>query len=317
MRGRQTLVYHAGALGDFLTILPVLRAWRRLDTGGRSTLLGRPAFGELARESGLIDELWDVEGRDAAPLFGDRPLLPAITGRLRGFTAALAFAAEGSPLVAHLHAAGIPWVLHQPPFPAGRLHAIDYHLSLLPGPVPPDSERPVLRPARGMSPLLPKPDRTVLLHAGSGSPRKNWPFHRFLALADLLRREGLDTVWLHGPAEAERAYPPGDPVLRGVALPVLAQLLAACRLYVGNDSGISHLAAACGCPAVVLFGPSDPLVWAPRGRAVTILAGSAPCAPCHPRAAADPAGCRQQCLAGITVAEVCRSCRHRLAAAPS
>jgi heptosyltransferase III len=306
----ETLVYHAGALGDFLTILPTLRAWRRLDPGGRLTLLGRPGFGELARDGGLIDGVWDLERADAAHLFAARPLPPPVSGRLRGFALAFVFAAADSPLVAHLKAA-IPMVLHQPPFPADRTHVVDYHLSL-----PPEPETTILCQSTALAPeaaaLVPEPDRTVLLHAGSGSPRKNWPFHSFQALAGRLMEQGLQTVWLHGPAEPELPYPPCDAVVRGLPLPILAQLFAACRLYVGNDSGISHLAAACGCPAVLLFGASDPLVWAPRGRKVTMVTGAVPCAPCHPHVAADLARCRQQCLAGIPVATVFEACRQRL-----
>lgn len=310
----ETLVYHAGALGDFLTILPTLRAWRRLDPGGRLTLLGRPEFGELARGCGLVDVVWDVAGTTAAPLFDQRPLPPGIAGRLQGFIAALAFAAADSPFVAHLAAAGIPRIYHQQPFPADRTHVIDYHLSLL-GPAEPVPGNDFL-PRGGFPPeaavLMPAPERTVLLHAGSGSGRKNWPFAQFYALAALLKEQGFQTGWLHGPAEPELPYPPGDAVLRGLPLPVLSHLLAGCHLYVGNDSGISHLAAACGSPTVVLFGASDPLVWAPRGRNVTVLAGSAPCAPCHPHPATNLADCRQQCLVGLSVATVAEACRHQL-----
>jgi ADP-heptose:LPS heptosyltransferase len=60
-------------------------------------------------------------------------------------------------------------------------------------------------------------------------------------------------------------------VWRSLPLPVLAARLAQCRLYVGNDSGVTHLAAATGCPTVALFGESDPRVWAPRGERVTVL----------------------------------------------
>jgi len=55
-------------------------------------------------------------------------------------------------------------------------------------------------------------------------------------------------------------------------------VLARCDVYVGNDSGISHLAGAVGAPTLALFGPSDPLQWAPRGARVTVLRAGVTCA---------------------------------------
>ena len=63
----------------------------------------------------------------------------------------------------------------------------------------------------------------------------------------------------------------GVRVVSGLSPLELAALLSRCRLYVGSDSGVSHLAAAVGIPTVAVFGPSDPVVWAPRGRSVRVL----------------------------------------------
>ena len=86
-----------------------------------------------------------------------------------------------------------------------------------------------------------------------------WPLERFRVVAHYLERR-MPVYWCAGP---EEALPEAVrfPDLRGPA-----RWLAAARVYVGNDSGISHLAAACGVPCVVLFGPTDPRIWAPRGR---------------------------------------------------
>ena len=64
------------------------------------------------------------------------------------------------------------------------------------------------------------------------------------------------------------------PTLQRASLVELARELASARLYIGNDSGITHLAAAVGCPTIALFGPTDAAVWAPRGGHVTALTGS-------------------------------------------
>ena len=70
---------------------------------------------------------------------------------------------------------------------------------------------------------------------------------------------------------AVEALAVGATVLSGSPLPDVAGVLAACRAYVGNDSGVTHLAAALGLPVVAIFGPSDPEKWAPRGDRVRIL----------------------------------------------
>jgi ADP-heptose:LPS heptosyltransferase len=145
----------------------------------------------------------------------------------------------------------------------------------------------------------------VAIHPGSGSLKKNWPMDRFLRIARRLRAgAGRQVAWLIGPAEVERGtLPPAekekgpgpltpsgvlDPFLLDLDLQRLAGVLAIADAYLGNDSGITHLAVAVrrpginhragadgrdgrATPTVALFGPSDPRVWAPRGRHVRII----------------------------------------------
>ncbi len=129
------------------------------------------------------------------------------------------------------------------------------------------------------------------------------------------RQQGLDVIWLGGEAEEEFSYPASDLILRNKPLPVLALLLGKARLYVGNDSGITHLAAATGCPTVALFGPSDRVVWAPRGRRVTIMSTPIYCAPCHPGNIPDNQ-CRQECLTRLTMEKVLAACLERIFSIP-
>jgi heptosyltransferase III len=103
---------------------------------------------------------------------------------------------------------------------------------------------------------------SVVLHPFSGSARKNWPLDRYRELASLLPGP---VEWLAGPeqqlADAVRMENLGE----------LARWLAGARAYVGNDSGITHLAAAVGVPTVALFGPTEPGVWCPRGENVRMV----------------------------------------------
>jgi ADP-heptose:LPS heptosyltransferase len=79
-----------------------------------------------------------------------------------------------------------------------------------------------------------------------------------------------------GRVEILRASLPGDrmELARNLALPQLAERLRGCGLFLGHDSGISHLAAAVGTPALLLFGPTDPAIWAPANPHVRVLRGS-------------------------------------------
>jgi hypothetical protein len=186
-------------------------------------------------------------------------------------TSALLFSVSSSPLAATLERLGARGIVRQDPFPASIVHVIDYHLSLFPAEDPGTQHFPRIH----LSGPLEAGDfrETVAIHPGSGSARKNWPRARFIDLAARLVDRGLKTCWIVGPAEAETETEPlpGGDHWRCLHLPVLAARLAQCALYVGNDSGVTHLAAAAGSPTLALFGGSDPRVWAPRGPHVRII----------------------------------------------
>lgn len=119
----------------------------------------------------------------------------------------------------------------------------------------------------GLRPVLPvkrEPKRrTVVIQPFSGSARKNWPLDRFQELA---RRLPLAAEWIAGPEENLAG------AVRTDDLWELAGFIGSAEAYVGNDSGITHLAAATGVRTVALFGATDPRVWGPRGENVTIVA---------------------------------------------
>jgi hypothetical protein len=107
----------------------------------------------------------------------------------------------------------------------------------------------------------------VAIHPFSGSAKKNWPIERF---RDLARSLAAPVRWCAGPEE------PLEDAQRFDNLYDLACWLRSARLYIGNDSGITHLAAAVGTPVVALFGPTDPAIWAPRGERVSVVATEHP-----------------------------------------
>jgi heptosyltransferase III len=108
------------------------------------------------------------------------------------------------------------------------------------------------------------PGNFAVIHPFSGSARKNWPLPRFREVA---ARLALPVRWCAGPEE------PLDDAVRFENLYELACWLASARIYFGNDSGITHLAAAVGTPVVAIIVPTDPVVWAPRGERVRVMSG--------------------------------------------
>jgi len=110
----------------------------------------------------------------------------------------------------------------------------------------------------------------LAVHPGSGSRAKNWPLERFVETARRLSR-GRPWLLALGPAEKDVPPPPEARLARGLPLRTLGAVLARAGLFLGNDSGISHLAAACGTRTLALFGPTDPAQWAPVGHAVLTL----------------------------------------------
>jgi ADP-heptose:LPS heptosyltransferase len=136
---------------------------------------------------------------------------------------------------------------------------------------PTDDETAALR-------ALAFPEGCLVLHPGSGSSEKNWPSEGFATLARTLGR-GRPVLVIEGPADAAACAPvlktKGARQVRGIPLRILGALLATSSLYVGNDSGVSHLAAAFGAPVLALFGPTNPEVWAPEGPRVRTLVAPA------------------------------------------
>ena len=223
---------------------------------------------------------------------GDVP--PPIRERLARFQLALVFSPHPQAILqARLHQAGIPAVHWLPSFPETGTesvaalqarHLAGLGLDYVPGPV---KLKGGLRPDEEL-PELPGPGPWLAVAPGSGQPRKNWPLAHYYEVSRALGWEyGLQVVWLAGPGEGEMlpylgalAQAQGQLLLAERPLARVAQVLSRCRLYVGNDSGLTHLAAAVGEPAVLaLFGPTDPRVWAPLGPQVRILTAPCPQAP--------------------------------------
>jgi ADP-heptose:LPS heptosyltransferase len=122
--------------------------------------------------------------------------------------------------------------------------------------------------------------RLVVIQPGSGGQKKCWHLENFLNVARTLRGPEIEVLFLLGPAEVERLRPSEKVHIHGVtrcvahlSLPQVVGLLSCADAFVGNDSGVTHLAAGMGLRTIALFGPTDPAVYQPLGPRVTVVQG--------------------------------------------
>ena len=280
------LVLRGGAIGDFIVTLPALQKVRARWPQAHIELVGYPHVATLARAAGLVDRVESLDKAEIARFFAARPrFTPAQRDYLRSFHFVVTYLHDADGLVReNLTAAGARQVLYGSPLITAG-HAVESLLKPLEtlALYAEKTEHPRLAlqeeqlawgrdwlAARGLG-----GKKILAVHPGSGSPRKNWPVENFVAVVRQLP-SGITPLLVLGEADAELLPTlarelPEVTRLADCALLEVASVLAPCAAYLGNDSGITHLAAALGVPVVALFGPSNPEHWAPRGPRVFLL----------------------------------------------
>jgi glycosyl transferase family 9 (putative heptosyltransferase) len=275
----------AGALGDLLLLRRTIAALRARPSTVALMAPARPASALRGDGPADVDEVWDWEAPAVATLLSSgAPPAEWVSGLSR-CDEAIVYSPRDELRAAI--ARYVPTVISHPPDPVaaprregGAQHAAVWlaqpaaRLGADPSEVPP-SNRPSSIEQAAIADLLGRlPERFLALHAGSGARRKNWPSEDFAELASRLS-SGEPFLVIEGPADAAAVAPlralKGALVVSSLEVRSLGALLAHAGLYVGNDSGISHLAAAWGAPSLVLFGPTDPGVWRPDGERVAVL----------------------------------------------
>ncbi len=271
---RKILVLRGGALGDFIVTLPALAALRRTWPSARIELAGNATAAAIAHDSGLIDAVHSQQEARWSALFGPAPLPEELAAWLGSFDLVLNFwPDDDGALLRQFPLRPGQKFLSAPAHPTIAPAAAHYCAALTDvGIESRDFFYPLVTPHnRGRVDDSRAP---IAIHPGSGSLKKNWPLERWAILCEWLEREhGAELLMVTGEAEsaAARRLAPGAFTAHDLPLGELMARLAPCQLFVGHDSGISHLAAACGVPCVLLFGPTDPAVWAPPTPAVCIV----------------------------------------------
>ncbi len=275
------LILRGGAIGDFIATLPVLQVLRAQWPEAHIEIWGYPHIAELAVVGGLAKSIVSLDRAEMARFFVPEPsFTDAQVSAVRSFDLLFNYLHDPVGQVrSNLLLAGARQVLSGSPL-IKRGHAVPFLLEPLQalGPLRNrgradarcSRRAPAERGGTICGPLgcVANP---VVVHPGSGSPAKNWPVERYVEVVRRLKDQGREVALVLGEADAAEASVfarelPDVAVLNGLTLPDLAAVLAECSSFVGNDSGITHLAAAVGLPVVALFGPSDAEKWAPRGR---------------------------------------------------
>jgi glycosyl transferase family 9 (putative heptosyltransferase) len=227
----------------------------------------------LARLAGVADSTVSLDTGDSAGLFGGERLPPWLAG---GPVVYSWLGAGDAGVRERVTRAAKVARFFRVERGAGSMHAAAAYSRAVGGPADP------LRLAAAatiLPPLSPRADRlwreltapVLAIHPGAGARAKRWDVAGFVQVAHWWRSAGGAVLAVAGPAEGDEAPVLGPHEVRDWPLPDLAAVLARAALYLGNDSGVSHLAGAVGAAGVVLFGPTEARRWRPAaGRLVPV-----------------------------------------------
>ena len=277
MEQKKLLVIHQGALGDLVVSFPgILKLKRKY---GQIDILCQGQLGRLMQYLDIAVHAYPLESAAFATLFSGFPE-NRMRHLLKSYDAILLFSFSSDLEDIFNKFTKSPVHRIQPrPGPEKRLHVTRYILDRLEviGLIDNTDKSKTLSLFSKNGSENPKesskPHR-ILIHPGSGSSRKNWPLPLFIEVGNRLKSMALKPEFILGPAEyhwLDELNHINGKVRIIDDLIVLAKELVKSTAFVGNDSGVSHLSAFLGLPTVVIFGPSDPKRWAPKGTSVRIV----------------------------------------------
>ncbi len=290
----RVVVFHQGALGDFLLALSAFEGWCEPRAGLIVDFWSKREHVSLLSGKEYLGDFYSLDGLLIPSLFDDvlweKVPLPEF---LLNADQVFIFGQEGSRTVAERLKARtggkVDWLRSFPLPGCGEAHVLDSIHNQLARLRPPCRRKwgmtrvtPSLSATSAANKLLQglglKDARPVLVHPGSGGTKKIWPLKNWRNLLNWIENElSVPVILSRGPADdrlkefCRLMTTEEKPVISGLPLVELAAVLSLCSAYIGCDSGVSHLAAACGTPSLVIFGPTDPCVWGPKAANVYSL----------------------------------------------
>ena len=267
-----------GAIGDFILTLPALKALRDAFPNAHIEILGHEHIAALAENRFYAQRVRSIESALLAKFFAkNADLPPELSKHFSGFDLIISYLYDPDSIFEeNLHRSGARKIARGPAKIDKRSHAArqlaqpieELGLSI-------SDFAPRLYPStedrhRAWEFLAGLSTAIVAFHPGSGSEKKNWPLQNWIDLGNhFLRNSGGSLLIISGEAD-EHQTRQLESIWQNRRVRFAKQLsltdLAAVfekTIFVGHDSGISHLAAAAGATSILLFGPTDPTVWAP------------------------------------------------------
>jgi ADP-heptose:LPS heptosyltransferase len=290
---KSILIVHQGAIGDFILSLPPLEAIHRSYSRAHFIFLGHPSILSIIHSRPYFDGVLNCADKRWASLYNSKGKLATVAFHsLPPVDCIFAFCRSSSqPLVENLATIYKKPAHRIEPFPAPGLglHVSMYQcrqleelgISSLPCPAPviAPSQDDFLEARRFFQRNVSKGEQLILLHPGSGGRKKLWSVAGWLDV--IMRLSGHNNIkisLIEGPADSHIVKQLCSELglnslllVNNWRLGKLAALMKHSSLYLGNDSGITHLAAACNTPTIALFGPTDPRIWGPRGSKVKFV----------------------------------------------
>ena len=284
MAAARVLVIRGGAIGDFILTLPAIRLLREGIPGCHLEVLGYAGIASLAVSAGLADAVRPLGHQDMAPLFAPgAPVKEEVAEYLRSFNLVVSYLFDpDGHFRGNLERLGVKTLIECP-----------HRVRPGEGPASVQLARPLEKLAFFLeeaapwigAPLQAARSNSVplwILHPGSGSESKNWSVEGWRSVLGRARAAwpGSRVAIVTGEAEEARgglSVWQSEAVERWHALPLpeladrFQEAARTGAVFLGHDSGISHLAAACGLRCLLLFGPTDPEVWAPQNPGVRVL----------------------------------------------
>ncbi len=282
MAGR-ILVIRGGAIGDFILTLPAIGLIRQNLPDVRIEILGYPSVTPLALSPNYADAVHSIEYAPLAGFFSRKPNLDSdMSAFFSGFQQVISYLYDPDAIFENnLRAAGVKNLLTGPGKLGDDIHAVHQlarpleNLAFFLEDTSAKYEELESDRLAVDAVLQNLPSPFVAIHPGSGGKKKIWPVENWRQVIKLLLAEGKSVVLVGGEADRENlASLEADfriPVIENLPLRTLGALLSRSELFLGHDSGISHLAAATGVPCLLLFGPTDPEIWAPLNPNVRVV----------------------------------------------
>ncbi len=268
------LLARTGGLGDSILTLPVAHHINTINPYAELHVLGNETMLAVARISGVFRGFRSIEESGFSGLYMNSGPSDFIRSCFSDFDEVYFFSAGDKENITHniVNSGVRKYHIFDPGVPRNlTCHITEYLMKIFDG---------LEKSADGFSgygiKIKGKPEiyrNGIVIHPGSGSKMKNWPLDKYLLVVEKITTK---TTFLLGPAEIERGMRKDIScshfhIVCPKDIEELYRLISGASIYIGNDSGVSHLAAWCGIPAVVLFGPTNPEIWKPLGRNVTVL----------------------------------------------